>query len=205
MVKDYDNDGNVIGQHVEYAYTKYKSQQELDEAGIEGTYQGEVVVVFMGSYSEKLGVGDNLYGDGAILAEVVVYGSNGENDIANYDGFTMTSNFDKFGAIADGEYYVSHVKSSSGKIPKTHIINNGNPVNCINGVNLSPNEYKPYSATQKNAIFVHRSNNNGWAGDDPVKFSAVSTGCLLIRANQWNAYDKQIGGKNYKLILQRSK
>ncbi len=207
VVNDYDLEGNIVGTHTEYAYTKYKSQKELDEAGIIGTYQGEIVVVFDGAYSEKLGAGDNLHGEGAILADVIVYGANGMDDIAYYSGFTMSSNFDKFGAIADGEYYVSHIDASrsSGRIPKTHIINNGNPINCINDINPSPAEYKPYSKTQKNGIFVHRSNYNGWAGDNATKFSAVSTGCLLIPGKQWDTYDKQIGGRNYKLILKRSK
>ena len=144
--------------------------------------------------------------DGAVLAEVTVYGPNGENDIAQYPGFTMTSNFEKFGAIADGEYNVSHVEANpKSGIPKTHIINNGEAVDCVNGVNPSPKEYKPYSSKQKNGIYVHRSNLNGWAGDNPNTHKAVSSGCLLIPSKQWNSYDNQINKHNYKLILRRTK
>ena len=187
-------------------YTELTSQQALDNAGINGRYLGQVVVIFDGSYSEKLGEGGYLNKDGAVLAEVTVYGPNGENDISQYPGFTMTSNFEKFGAIADGEYNVSHVKANpDSAIPKTHIINNGDPVDCVNGVNPSPKEYKPYSSKQKNGIYVHRSNNSGWAGDNPNKCKAVSSGCLLIPKDYWASYDNQINKHNYKLILRRTK
>ena len=187
-------------------YTELTSQQALDNAGINGRYLGQVVVIFDGSYSEQLGDGGYLNKDGAVLAEVTVYGPNGENDIAQYPGFTMTSNFEKFGAIADGEYNVSHVEANpKSGIPKTHIINNGEAVDCVNGVNPSPKEYKPYSSKQKNGIYVHRSNLNGWAGDNPNTHKAVSSGCLLIPSKQWNSYDNQINKHNYKLILRRTK
>ncbi len=167
-------------------------------------YHGDVVVVFNGSMKEKLGKGNYLNGEGAITANVTVYGPNGPEDIAHYTGFTMTSNYEKFGEIADGEYYVSHVTTGSGNIPKTHIINNGDPVNCINDNNPSPAEYYPYSPTQKDRIYIHRTNNNGFAGDNPVKKKAVSSGCLLILAADWEDYDNQIGGRDYKVILKRT-
>ena len=66
-----------------------------------GTYLGAVVVIFAGSLNEKLGTKesdpDGLYinGDGAITAQVTVYGPKGESDIARYTGFTMSSDFKK--------------------------------------------------------------------------------------------------------------
>ncbi len=205
LVKDYDNDGNVIGQHVEYAYTKYKSQQELDEAGIEGTYQGEVVVIFDGRLDEKLGTknGDpkGLYIDGedAITAIVTVYGCKGSNDIGYYTGFTMSSDFNKYGAIANGEYHVNYIEN--GKKPplaSNYAVNNKGPVDCLNGINPSP--INPYSSTQKNAIYIHATNVNGKAGGN----IAASTGCLLIQGGtQWNNFKAQIGARDFKLILNR--
>jgi hypothetical protein len=38
-------------------------------------------------------------------------------------------------------------------------------------------------------VFIHRANNNGWAGwryDKNGILRAVSQGCLLIASNQWN-------------------
>ncbi|MBQ2882404.1 MAG: hypothetical protein IJE43_01310 [Alphaproteobacteria bacterium] len=110
----------------------------------------------------------------------------------------MTSDFDKFGAIADGNYDVSYkVPGKSGKIPSNYAINNGGPVDCINGVNPSPKEYNPYSPTQKNGIYIHRTNLDGWAG------GSISTGCLLILGSQWAQFEQQIGNNNFKLKLIR--
>lgn len=118
----------------------------------------------------------------------------------------MSSDFEKFGAIADGEYNVNYVvPGKGGSLSSNYAINNGNAVDCINGVNPSPKEYNPYSPTQKNGIYIHRSNNNGWAGDNPSKKSAVSTGCLLILPKQWDQFCNQIGKNNFKLILNRTK
>lgn len=83
-------------------WTDYKSQEELNINNISGRYIGSRVVIFNGSYSEQLGKGDNIYGDGAITASVDVYGHNGAEDIGHYTEFTLTSDFEKFGAIADG-------------------------------------------------------------------------------------------------------
>ena len=57
---------------------------------------------------------------------------------------------------------------------------------------------------QKDRIYIHRTNNNGFAGDNPVKKKAVSSGCLLILAADWEDYDNQIGGRDYKVILKRT-
>ncbi len=188
----------------EYAYTDYTSQEALTNAGINGTYLGKAVVVFNGSINEKLGEGQNLYGKGAVLADVTVYGPNGKDDINNYKGFTMTSDFQKFGAIDNGVYNVNYVSpGKSGALSSNYVLNNGEPVNCLNGENRSPKEYSPYSSTQKNGVYIHRSNNNGWAGDNNRKKTAVSTGCLLILPKDWNRFCNQIGKNNFTLILNR--
>jgi len=188
----------------EYSYTDYTSQEALTNAGIKGNYLGKAVVVFNGSMNEKLGEGENLYGEGAVLADVTVYGPNGKDDIRNYQGFTLTSNFKKFGAIDNGVYNVSYVSpGKSGALSSNYVLNNGGPVNCLYGENRSPKEYLPYSLTQKNGIYIHRSNNNGWAGDNYIKKTAVSTGCLLILPKDWEKFCNQIGKNNFTLILNR--
>ena len=189
-------------------WTDYKSQEELNNNNISGRYLGPRVVLFNGSYTEQLGKGDNIYGEGAVTASVDVYGQNGAEDIGHYMGFTLTSDFEKFGAIADGEYDVTYHPSErtingSAKIPKVYAVNNGQDVDCVNGVNPSPKEYNPCSSTQKNGIYVHRTNNDGFAGDRPKSNSCVSSGCLLIGAKDWNAFCNQIGKHGFKLILTR--
>lgn len=79
---------------------------------------------------------------------MTVYGPKGESDIARYTGFTMSSDFKKYGAIADGEYTVNYlVPGKSAPLPSNYAVNGGNPVDCLNGINPSP--ISPYSATQK--------------------------------------------------------
>ena len=51
--------------------------------------------------------------------------------------------------------------------------------------------------TQKNGIFVHRTNINGFAG------SNVSAGCPLILGKQWHQFEKQIGQNGFKMIIRR--
>ena len=170
-------------------------------------YLGAAVVVFNGSRNERLGEGDNLFGKGAVLADVTVYGPRGSEDIEQYKGFTMSSDYEKFGAIADGKYDVFYRNpGKSGVLSSNWAVNNTNPVDCLDGVNPSP--INPYSSTQKNGIYIHRSNNSGFAG------GTVSTGCLLITpslykngklvSNGWNEFNKQLNGVTmFKLILNR--
>ena len=178
-------------------WTDYKSQGEMDKNNIKGKYMGERVVIFNGSYDEILGKGDNIYGEGAITATVDVYGSKGADDIGHYTGFTMTSNFEKFGAIADDEYNVTYNPSTGGKIPKVYAVNDRGPVDCVNGVNPSPAAYDPYSPTQKDKIYVHRTNKDGGAGDNPKTSKCVSSGCLLIGADDWDSFYNQIGENGF--------
>lgn len=185
-------------------WTEAKSQEEMYGLGIDGAYLGEAVVVFNGYYDEKLGKDGTLTGEGAKAASVTVYGPRGADDIGEYTGFTMSSDFKTFGAIANGTYNVSFKENEKGnKIPKTHVVNCGLPVDCLNGVNTSYPHYNACSPTQKDYIYVHRTNKNGYAGFNPISGSAVSYGCLLIDYDDWIEYDKQINNTPYKLILQR--
>ena len=179
----------------------------MDDAGTKGCYLGEAVAVFEGSRDEKLGKEDNLFGEGAILAKATVYGIRGADDIKEYDAFTMSSDFSKYGAFADGQYTVNYKDpGKKGNLKSSWALNNGGVVDCLDGKNPNP---KGYSATQKNGIYIHRSNNNGWAG------GTVSTGCLLIvpstydskgnsTNNGWDQFNNQLKGvKCFPLILRR--
>ena len=131
-----------------------------DSNGKEIVLQGqEAVVTFNGSQGEKLGEGSNLFGAGAKLADVTVYGPDGKNDIQHYKGFTMTSDFNTFGAIADGEYTVNYrTPGKSGKLKSNWAVNNTNPVNTLGGDNPSP--LQPFSSTQKDGVYIHSSNSS---------------------------------------------
>ena len=206
---------------IEYSWnwhdgSTYKHSLGKDKDGNEKfeTLQGfKAVVVFDGSKDEKLGKGDNLFGEGAVLADVTVYGPKGADDIQSYQGFTMSSDFNLFGAIADGDYTVNYRNpGKQGALSSNWAVNNTNAVDCLDDKNPSP--IKPYSSTQKNGIYIHRSNNDGRAG----KFydakgnltGAVSTGCLLIAPSRagknigWNEFNNQLKGvSSFYLRLNR--
>ena len=199
----FDPEQDQYNEKTSIKYTECKSQEELaNSLGLSVSssqieYLGNIVVDFKGSMNEKLGKGDNLAGEGAITANVTVYGPNGENDIAEYIGFSMTSNYEKYGAIADGTYDVAYdANGKSGKLKSNYAINSRNPVDCINNINPYPGGY---SSTQKNGVFIHGTNQDGFAG------GKVSVGCPLILGQQWADFQKQIGCNSFKLILTRQK
>ncbi len=190
----------------EIHYTEIQSVEEFEKSGIEGTYEGEIVVVFNGSINESLSKDGKIYGEGAVIATATVYGADGPDDIFSYDAFTMSSNFEKFGAIADGRYNVYYKKrGKGGKLSSNYAVNDGMPVDCINGTNPSPSAYSPFSKTQKNGIYIHSTNRDGTACDWPKRNIAVSTGCLLISAKDWPKFMKQIGENNFIMYLKRRK
>ena len=190
--------------HMSYAWTEAKSQEELDALGIQGTYMGDTVVVFDGFYDEKLGKNNSIVGEGAKAAKVTVYGSRGSDDVATYTGYTMTSNFEIFGAIANGEYDVNYVvPGKGGDLRSNYAVENRGAVDCLNGVNPSPPQFDPHSPTQKDQIFIHPTNRGGRVIYDLANGVAVSSGCLLINADEWDAFERQVGPRDFKLILNR--
>lgn len=202
-----DEDSTIV-------WTDYGSQQEMDDNDVQGTYLGEAYVEINGSYDEQLGEGNNLFGEGAILATAIVYGPKGANDIAEYAAFTMSSDYEEYGAIEDGVYVV-YYKESTGPMGSHWSIENGDPILCINNDNKAyskhPETY-PYSKEKKNALWIHRSNNNGdmlpvEKGTGKVK--PLSTGCIIIAPSYngrrgWNQYNSQLQGiKKYPIRLKR--
>jgi len=184
-------------------WTDYKSQQAMDKAKLAGRYLGEAVVYFNGYYEEALGKGNNLWGEGAKLATVTVYGPGGSNDIATYDAFTMSSNYNEYGAIKNGDYSLNYVEAT-GPMGTHWTINNREAVDCINDYNTAWYKHKetnPYSATQKNRTYVHRCNLNGDMlplGKDG-QYHPLSTGCLIIAPSRngkpgWNEFNNQLQG-----------
>ena len=175
----------------------------MDKNKIEGSYLGEAFVHFEGSKDEKLGDGDNLYGKGAILADVTVYGPEGADDIKKYKGYTMSSDPDKFGVVADGDYTVNRLGKNDRKGPYNSdlvVESRSAKIPARGGINPAYPKRKP---GYLEGVFIHRSNNNGWAG---VKGNqAVSKGCPLITPKDWTGFSKQLEKVNsFRLRITRN-
>jgi hypothetical protein len=178
---------------------------------------GKAVVVFNGSVNEKLGTypynkhGDlgknvSMSGEGAVLANVTVYGPDGSNDVHSFEGYTMSSNPTKFGVMADGNYTVNRVgKDNLGTYDSPWVVESrGTKIPAMNGFNPAFKERNPGYLIN---VFIHRPNNDGWTGtytNSYEQLHGVSEGCLLIAPNQWNAYQDVLNNvNNYHLRLNR--
>ena len=152
------------------------------------TYLGKAVVVFIGSINEKLGKKGNILDQDAVLANVTVYGPHGENDIQKYKGYTMSSDPNLFGVVADGSYDVNRIgiNEKRGPYNSEWTLNKRGNVPALNNYNPA---YPKRNPGYLNGVFIHRPNNNGFAGkywnDKKQKYSGVSEGCLLILPTQW--------------------
>jgi RHS repeat-associated protein len=172
--KDSIEINGVMTETYSIRYTEYTSQEELDKNNISGDYLGKRVVSIMGSYNEVLDDSKMIDGEKTIHATARVYiNPEDETTPTEYIAFTMSSDYNKYGAIKDGNYNVTYRESpGGGKIPKHYEIEG--PVDCIDDRNNSwyNGEKDAYSPTQKNNVFVHRTNTSGYAGDP------VSKGCI---------------------------
>ena len=204
--KDSIEINGVMTETYSIRYTEYTSQEELDKNNISGDYLGKRVVSIMGSYNEVLDDSKMIDGEKTIHATARVYiNPEDETTPTEYIAFTMSSDYNKYGAIKDGNYNVTYRESpGGGKIPKHYEIEG--PVDCIDDRNNSwyNGEKDAYSPTQKNNVFVHRTNTSGYAGDP------VSKGCILINGkvdhngkSKWTNFENQIGNNGFKLVLRR--
>ena len=168
------------------------------------TYLGKAVVLFKGSLDEKLGKGSSFFGEGASLANVIVFGPKGENDVKEYKGYTMSSDSELFGVVADGTYEVNRITPQERKGPykSEWTLNKRGRVPALNNYNPAFPKRNP---GYLDGVFIHRSNNNGFAGkfwnDQKHKYSGVSEGCLLIAPNQWDNFNEQLSTID-KFIMQ---
>ena len=197
-----------------YAWTTATSQEEMDAAGIEGTYTGKAVVVFNGSINEQLGENSSLFGKGAILANVTVYGPKGANDIEYYQGYTMSSDPTRWGVIADGEYMVNYDnRGKSGNLKSHWAINGRGKVPANNGINPSP--YRDYDDALV-GTFIHSTRDDGFMGNYFSRkrndIGGISEGCLIIAPSVygtegklvrkgWDQYNNQLKGVNKHLLI----
>ena len=179
----------------------------------DGRYLGQAYILFEGSINES-SVNNNgkrsITAPGAVAADVTVFGPNGEKDIKHYIGYTMTSNPEKFGAIADGEYVGRSDGNKGGSLPSKYWIYNkeatkraGKYCCYIQGdrVNTNPDSKNDwnYGTIYKDGIFIHST------GSDGNLNLRNSTGCLLINDKQWNDFKKQMEGvNNYTVQVTRT-
>ena len=175
-----------------YAWTAATSQAELANLGITGTYLGKAVVVFKGYYDESLSVDGKLIGEGAKAANVIVYGPNGESDIQNYVGYTMSSDPTLFGVVDNGIYAINKT-NQPGPFGSQWSVNNRGKVPALNGFNPAyPNRDPGYL----DGVFIHRNNNNGFSGTfyskQKKRVAGISEGCLIISSNDWDSFNKQL-------------
>jgi RHS repeat-associated protein len=175
-----------------------------DENGKEVVLQGqEAVVTFDGSVDEHLGGGQNINGDGAKLADVTVYGPGGENDIKHYKGYSMSSDPTKFGVVADGDYTVNRLSSDEKPGPYgSDLVLESRGAKIPEQDNYNP-AFPNRNPAYLQGVFIHRTNNNGWAGwkyDKNGQLYAVSQGCLLIAPNQWKEFHQQLQSVNSFLL-----
>ena len=194
------NNGKII-------WTNYTSQKDLDDNKIEGKYLGQAYVVFNGSKDEKLGSGNNFFGEGAKLSEITVYGPQGASDIQQYQGYSMSSDPSLFGVVAEGTYIVNRLNPNDRKGPyqSEWTLNNRGKVPANGNINPAHPERNPGYLT---GVFIHRPNNNGFAGTylnkKTNKISGISEGCLLISPKQWDKFNAQLNNiKNFRLQLIR--
>ena len=188
----------------EIIWTNYTSQKDLDDNKIEGKYLGQAHVVFSGSRDERLGKknGKNGYidGEGAITANVTLYGPRGADDITTMTGFTMTSNVNKYGAITEGLFNANYdVNGKSGTLKSNWVLNHRKEIPTMdNKPNQSPYAGENYGKPIKTGIFIHSTNSSGYAG------GTVSTGCLLLAPQDFQTFNKIMSGvRNFTVRLTR--
>ena len=218
-VKLVDPDGNDWYQKTyENGHTSIEYCKDEASCPTDGRYLGQAYIVFEGSSAETPA---NITGQdgmpkrsitapGAIAADVTVYGPNGENDVQHYTGYTMTSNPEKYGPIAEGEYVGKSNGSKGGVLPSNFWIYNEDAKRTSGGkyccymqsdhLNTNPdakNDWN-YKTIYKTGIFIHSTGTDGNLG------SRNSTGCLLISDKQWNAFKQQMKGvTNYTVQVNR--
>lgn len=178
----------------EIAWTDYTSQKDLEDNEIEGRYLGQAHVVFNGSRNEQLGTknGKSGYIDGenAVTASVTLYGPDGAEDVTSMTGFTMTSDVEQYGAIAEGLFNANYdTKGKSGSLKSNWVLNERGPVPTMdNKPNLSPYASYNYGKPVKDGIFIHSTNATGYAG------GTVSTGCLLLTPQDFKTFNSTMSG-----------
>ena len=205
-------------------WTQAHSQDEMMQLNIEGKYLDKVVLDFKGSRYETLGWKypgmDNYdekhtygYIDGlfSITADVTLYGPNGENDITcGMIGYTMTSDYSTFGAIDDGGYpFIYKSEGKPAPLPSHWMARDPIP-ELDHKPNYSPKAGRNYGLPQKTGIYLHSTNQSGFAGvtiwnsNTGRPLSGISVGCPLLSPKDFSFFNKKMEGlKSFWLRISR--
>lgn len=76
----------------------------------------------------------------------------------------------------------------SGVLSSNWAINKARRVSTYWGNPLHPNQIDKDGISYKTGVYIHRSNNSGYAGGH------VSEGCLLIAPKDWPSFNNQLSG-----------
>ena len=183
----------------------------------DGRYLGQAYIIFDGSRDEHPDEKGSIDGVNSKSAKVTVYGPNGSNDIHIFNGYTMTSNPEKYIPIAEGEYQGYSNGNKKGSLPSIWYIADNNAIKnaqfnkkikgwtsaCFTMDGLSNTNPQcegdwNYNTIYKTGIYIHSTGRNGRLG------TCNSTGCLLISDQDWNKFkDVMKGVKNYKVQVTR--
>lgn len=182
------------------------------------------ILVFEGARYEFLGWKEGKYGyidgEGAVTANVTLYGPNGPDDITKgMIGLTMTSDYSTFGAIASDDYLVEWDDiGKRGKLKSNWKLSaldkNGEErwrIPEIDGnLNYSPQARENYGKPYKTGVYLHSTNQNGFASvtewDDKKgrPRNGVSVGCPLLSPNDFKLLNQKMAGfKNFLIRIIR--
>lgn len=135
---------------------------------------------------------------------MTVYGPQGANDIQVYTGYTMTSDPSKFGVVNNGEYDgLFKNPGKSGSIPSNWALSGR--ISALDNTNPAhPEQVDEDGNAYLLGVYIHRTNLSGYAGTYNNGKDGISEGCLLIAANDWNRFNKQMTGvHNFKVQVKR--
>lgn len=187
-------------------WTDAKSQEELDKQGIHGTYLGEAVIDFRGYNYERIGdeetwiedgviqrdekgnpkMINTLTGEGAVAANVTIYGINGKDDVEQYAGLSVSSDPSTYAMMLPGEYRLKWQQMASScyaKGSETYRImtlDGSEDIPPVGGIN------KYTRAAVMIGVFLHRTNWSGHAAN-------ASKGCPVIDGRKWREVERQLG------------
>ncbi|MFV0545963.1 MAG: hypothetical protein ACK5ND_07155 [Bacteroides sp.] len=130
----------------------------------------------------------------------MLYGPDGVDDVTAMTGFTMTSDADKYGAIAEGLSDANYdAKGKSSALKSNWVLNERGTVPTMdNEPNLSPYADYNYGKPVKDGIFIHLTNFTGYAG------GTVSTGRLLLAPQDFKTFNTTMSRvKNFTVRVVR--
>lgn len=118
----------------------------------------------------------------------------------------MSSDSKKYGAIDEGIYNGNYdINGKRGKLSSHWVLEHRGAVRTLDGqINPNaPSQILPNGEGYKNGIFIHSTNQNGFAG--VTSEGAISAGCLLIAPGDWKGFNSAMdNAQSFKVRVSRS-